>query len=243
MPIVVIIIAYIILIAVPTVYICKHAMETVRIHNDAKLNLGSKIPLHKDKGARLAHKGLCAFFRNNYGKALLYFEKAMEHSYVSQNNAFCLDWMIKCYDAQEKYDEALQCCIKAVNYAPSNIRTLFNIADRYSRAGRFDKAEYYYNTILKYDKDNVAAIFMLGAIHMGGERYEEANNQLSRVLEIDERFTSAAAELSVLSAIRDDQNQAEIYYNQVKDNNFRDLDRLEKRLTSIKTIRDLCNDS
>ncbi|MDR0223398.1 MAG: tetratricopeptide repeat protein [Oscillospiraceae bacterium] len=220
-------------------FVCSRAAEEIRLRRDAKLNIGDRVSLNRDMGAKLAYKGICAFFKKEYGKAAKHLEKAVKYSANPQNSAFCLDWMAKCYDAQEKYGDSLNCGIRAVEIAPTNVKVLFNLADRYSRSGRFEKAEYYYKSVLKYEKDNPAALFMLGEIDMGRGFYDEAEEQLKRVLEQDADFAPAAAELSVLMAIKGNYRQMGVYRDRAEAGEFKDMKRLEKRLCSIREMNAL----
>jgi tetratricopeptide (TPR) repeat protein len=217
-------------------------VKHLRIRKHAKIHIGDEVSVHTDKGAKFAYKGICAYLSGDYSSALTHLERALKFSTVSQNNAFCLDWMSQCYDAQEKYEESLQCCVKAVQAEPTNIKMLFNLADMYVRRGRFDKAEFYYNRILNYDEDNIAACFMLGTLFMGCGEYERAEGFFLKALEIDGRFVAAMAEMSVLCAIKGDYSTMNRYYAEATDKQYIESDRLRERLDSIEKMQGLCND-
>jgi tetratricopeptide (TPR) repeat protein len=209
------------------------------IRREAKLNIGGRVSLNRDKSAKLAYKGICAYLKRDYSKAAVYLEKAVKYAHVPQNGAFCMDWIVRCYDELEKYDESLNCGIRAVRIAPENVKALLNLADRYSRKGQFEKAEYYCKSILKYDTGNQSALFMLGELNMGRGYYDKAEEWLREALERDEGFAPAIAELSVLMAIKGNYRRMEYYRDRVKDNDFGDF-RLEERLCSIKRMNTLC---
>ena len=223
-------------------HVVKRLNAVSRIRKRAKKQIGEEVSIYSDKGARLAYKGICASLSEDYSKALTYFEKAMTFSGVSHNSVFCLEWMAKCYDAQEKPMELMRSRVKAVQLEPSNLKSLFGLADLYVRNGLYSKAEFYYNRILRYDNDNIAARFMLGTLFMGRGFYDEAEAQFIKALEIDKETKAASAELSVIMAIKGDYDKMEHYYAKAKDDEYADADRLKKRLSSIKKVKDLCND-
>lgn len=228
------------------VYIFKRLSVNRNIRKNALTNIGEDVSIHNDKGAKFAYKGICSYLRGDHSPALDYLEKAMKYSGALHNNAFCFDWMAKCYDAQEKPAESLNCYVKAVQSEPSNLKSLFNLADTYARRGSFTKAEFYYNRILRYDKENTIATFMLGTLFMGRGLYDEAEEKFLRTLEMDSNFEAALAELSVIMAIKGDYSQMNSYYDKTKqtaaNNQYIESDRLEKRLNSIKKMKELCND-
>jgi len=225
------------------VLLCRQLVDVSRNRRYARISIGDEVSIRHDKGAMWAYKGVYAFMNSDYSKSIEHFEKAMGYSMVSHNNAFCLDWMSQCYDALEKPQDSLRCCIKAVDVEPSNVKSLFNLADMYAKIGVFDKAEFYYNRILRYDSKNTAATFMLGTLHMGRGRYDEAQEQFLKTLEIDERFTAAMVELSVIMAIKGEYGEMDSYYKKVSDKPYIETDRLRRRLDSIKKMRDLCYDN
>ena len=241
-PVVVLSVLVLVLLCAAVVSLVKRIAPVLRNRRFARISIGDEVSIHNDKGARLAFKGIYAFLSNDYSKAIKHLEKAMDYSVVSHNNSFCLDWMSQCYDALEKPEDSLRCRVKAVDVEPSNIKSLFNLADMYTRSGLFDKAEFYYNRILRYDSKSTSASFMLGTLFMGRGLYDEAEAQFLKTLNLDEKFTAAIAELSVVCAIKGDYSRMESYFAKVKGERHIESDRLEKRLNSIKKMRSLCND-
>jgi len=223
--------------------IVKRLIESARHRRHARTHIGDEVSINQDIGAKFAYKGICHFLNGDYIKSLSNLEKAMKNSTVSHNNAFCLDWMSQCYDAQDKNVESLQCCVRAVQVEPGNIKSLFNLSDMYVRLGLFEKAEFYYNQILRYDNDNLAATFMIGTLFMSRGEYEKAEEQFQKVLEIDDKFTSALAEMSILSAFKGDYSSMDSYYERAKARRYIETGRLKKRLSAIKEMRDLCYDN
>ncbi|MCL1904127.1 MAG: hypothetical protein FWF94_06905 [Oscillospiraceae bacterium] len=225
-------------------YILKRVNASRIIHKNALMSIGNEVSIYSDKGAKFAYKGICSYLNNDHSVAIKHFEKALRYSTVSQNNAFCFEWMSKCYDAQDKPSESLNCCVKAVESEPSNLKSLFSLAEMYGKRGAFLKAEFYYKQILRYDKDNIAAMFMLGTLSMGLGLYDQAESQFLKTLEIDNESEAALAELSVIMAIKGDYWRMTAYYEKIKkscnNRGYVESERLEKRLNSIKKMKDLC---
>ena len=220
----------------------RRVIASLRVRATAKMCIGDEVSILLDKGARLAYKGVYAFLNDDFSKALGYFEKATEYCYDSHNSAFCLDWMAQCYEMLEKPSDSLACRVKATQVQPSDIKSLFFLAEMYTRRGLFTKAEFYYSKILRYDSGNVAARFMLGTLYMGRGLYAQAEKQLTNALDMDGEFAAAAAELSVIMAIKGDYSRMESYFASVKAHKYEETGRLEKRLNSIKKMKELCND-
>jgi tetratricopeptide (TPR) repeat protein len=221
--------------------IFRRLIVASRSRKFAKINVGDEVSIYTDVGARNAYKGIYAFYNNDFSRALIYLEKSLKDSTVSQNNAFCLDWISQCYDAQEKPEESLRCSVQAVNAEPSNIKSLFNLADSYARMGLFSKAEFYYNRILQYDSENIAAIFMLGTLFMGRGNYEQAELQFKKTLDVDGKFSAALAELSIIMAIKGDYSKMDSYYVKAADSDYNESERLKNRLNSIKKMQGICS--
>ncbi|MCL2071359.1 MAG: tetratricopeptide repeat protein [Oscillospiraceae bacterium] len=223
-------------------HICKRLVEAHCIRNCAIKNIGNEVSIYNDKGAKLAYKGICAYLNEDHSKALTYLENAVRYSQVSHNSAFCFDWMSRCYEALGKYRESLNCCVKAVEAEPSNIKALFGLANMYVRNGAFSKAEFYYNRVLRYDQKNSYASFMLGTLFMGRGLYDKAEEQFLKTIELNNESEEAFAELSVVMAIKGDYSRMDSYFAEVtKSSNgkYTDSDRLRKRLNSIKKMKDL----
>jgi tetratricopeptide (TPR) repeat protein len=218
-------------------------VKSLRLRKNAKTHIGDEVSIRKDKGARFAYKGIYAFLNEDYSASIDYFEKAMKYSTVTHNYAFCLDWMSQCYDELDNPAESLRCCVKIVQAEPSNVKYLFNLADMYTRRGLFEKAEFYYNRVLRYDSKNIIASFMIGTLFMGKGCYDEAQTQFQKTLDMDEKFTSAMAELSVIHAIKGDYSQMDSYYTKARDHKYDESERLKKRLDLIKKMQGLCYDS
>lgn len=224
------------------IHIAKRMKRAAVISRFAKAGIGGEVSIYRDKGANFAYKGIYDYMNGDFSKALTRFEKAMAFSGGGHNKSFCFDWMSRCYDALEKTTESLDCRVKAVEAEPSNLKSLFNLADMYVRMGSFSKAEFYYNRILRYDSDNIAATFMLGTLFMGRGLYDKAEEQFVKTLQLDNKSDAAAAELSVIMAIKGDYSKMESYFEKTKNGNYTDPDRLKKRLNSIKKVKELCND-
>ncbi|MCL1832008.1 MAG: tetratricopeptide repeat protein, partial [Oscillospiraceae bacterium] len=221
----------------------RRIILTWRVHRAAMACIGDEVSIFADKGAKFAYKGVYAYISGDYVKALDYLECALKFSYVSHNSSFCFEWIAQCYEALEKPAETLNYSIKAVDAEPSNVKSLFNLAELYANEGAFTKAEYYYNTILRYDADNATAPFMLGMLHMGRGRYDEAETQFMNAIAKAPDNEAVYGELAVLMAIKGDYVRMEEYYPKAVVETREDKSsRLKKRLNSIKRIQELCSD-
>jgi len=218
--------------------------DNIAICLKAEMFVSGGLFVPKDKGARFAYKGVVNCFKQNYVKAVFFLEKAMKYSYDPQNCVFCLDWMTKCYDAQGKPDRSLDCCIKAVEVFPSNIPSLFNLAERYLGRGKFDKARYYYETVLKYDEKNNYAKFMTGVTDMLSGEYARASEIFAPLEKISEQLPIMSSELAVIAALLGDMQKSREFSESAKKGGYEEPERLSGRLDCIERMRELClNDS
>jgi len=227
--------------------VIKRAIITRHIRRAAKACIGEGVSIFFDKGAKLAYRGIYSFLDGDFSKAIKCLEKSLKYSYVPQNCSFCYDWIARCYDAQDKTTEALTYSVKAVQAEPSNIKSLFNLAEMYARDGAFEKSHFYYNMVHKYDSKNPQAYFMQGMLSMGIGNYDEAREHFLKTVELEPKFHSAYSELSVIAAIEGDYSQADSYRAKADAQPFgnftnSDSERLQKRLNSIKRIQELCHD-
>ena len=223
-----------------TYELIRRLIKNLVCSKQAKIHIGTEVSVRSDEGAWFAYRGVYFYFRENHAKALRCFERALKNSYITQNNAFCYDWMSRCYTLLDKQAEALEYSLKAARAEPTNAKVLFNLCDIYVKQGGFKKAEYYYEQVLRYDEGNVMAHFMLGVLFMGRGLYDKAEKTFVEITQKHKSFSSAFAELSVLMAIKGDYSQMDSYYNLAKNHNYLDWGRLEKRLNSIKDIRETC---
>jgi tetratricopeptide (TPR) repeat protein len=229
-------------IALNSVGIARRVREARRLHRKAIACIGDDVSIYTDKGARYAYKGIYAYLEGNYSKALNILEKAVKYSEVSHNSSFCFEWISQCYSAQDKSMESLAYSVKAVEAEPSNVKSLFNLAEAYARDGLFSKAEFYYNMILRYDKKNATAVFMIGMLFMCRGEFEKAEVQYLKTLELDPDFAAVNAEMAVLMAIKGDDERRDEYLAKAHIRRRAESERLKKRLVMIKRVQELCSD-
>jgi len=224
--------------------VLKRAVKSIATSDKAKLCVSGSLFIPRDKGARLAYKGVRACFAHDYERAIAYLEEAMKYSYDEQNRLFCLEWLTKCYDARERFDYSLNCCVKAAEACSDNPAVLFGLADRYSGAGKFDKAKFYYEAGLRHVKKNDYASFMLGELELLGGNYEKAAEKIYPLADA-EGNSVMAARAALLAAITGDGQKSRDYFEKTGNPgiNREERDNLEDCINCINRVRELCNDS
>jgi len=224
--------------------VLKRVVKSIVISDKAKLCVSGSLFIPNDKGARLAYKGVRACFAHDYEKAVAHLEEAMKYSYDEQNRLFCLEWLTRCYDARERYDYSLNCCVKAAEACSDNPAVLFGLADRYSGAGRFDKAKFYYEAGLRHVKKNDYAAFMLGELELLGGDYEKAAEKIYPLAEAEGNAVMAAR-AALLAAIEGDEQKSRDFLEKVGKShpNREERDNLEDCINCVNRVRELCNDS
>lgn len=81
------------------------------------------------------------------------------------------------------YDKALAAYVKAISLAPGYTGAMVNAAQTLRMLGRYDQAMRMANEVLKRDKNDIDALFVLGASHFAIGETAAAERYLTRLLE------------------------------------------------------------
>ena len=81
------------------------------------------------------------------------------------------------------YDKALAAYVKAISLAPGYTGAMVNAAQTLRMLGRYDQAMRMANEVLKRDKNDIDALFVLGASHFATGETAAAERYLTRLLE------------------------------------------------------------
>ena len=224
------------------------AIKNSRFRKQALECIGDEVSVHDDISANLAYRGVYRHLLGDHIDAIAYLEEALKFSEMSQNTAFCFDWLARCYTALDKPSDELRCRIKAVEAEPSCLATLHNLAALYAAQGQYEKAVFYYEKMLRLNDDNPNTAFTLGLIYMSRGQYDAAEALLDKVLEfslkdaIPGKHFTAIGELAVIAAIKGEYRKMQSHFEKLKDMDSEEAMRLKGRLEAIKNMRNLCND-
>jgi tetratricopeptide (TPR) repeat protein len=187
----------------------------------------------RDKTARIAYKGIYAFFKDDYPKAEEYLNLALSRSDIRQNQLFCIEWLIKLYEVTENDFKLLWCFRKAVEYAPDNPEAQARLGHAYFTDGKLDKAMYCFEQALRYDPNNGYSYYSMAKIYMVRGEDDKAVETLEQLTKINENHPLVYAELATFAAMRGEREKCEEYYKKAQLCGYNTPDELNKRITAI----------
>ena len=97
--------------------------------------------LWHDEGARCAYKGILMLTRGRYPEAEEHLMRALSISDNRQNQLFCVEWLIKLYEAQENEGQLMWALRKAAEIAPDNPDAQSRLGQAYYNEGKLSSAE------------------------------------------------------------------------------------------------------
>ncbi|MDD4970625.1 MAG: tetratricopeptide repeat protein [Paludibacter sp.] len=111
---------------------------------------------------KLYHKGIDQSEKQNYQKAISYFEKALK---IDSLFAFAWDNMGLCYRKLDKYDDAIFAYNKSLELDPLGLMPLQNIAVAYKYKKEYQKALAAYETLAELDSKNPEVYYGIGLLY------------------------------------------------------------------------------
>lgn len=111
---------------------------------------------------KLYYKGIDQSEKQNYKKAIAYFEKALK---IDSLFAFAWDNMGLCYRKLDKYDEAIFAYNKSLELDPLGLMPLQNIAVAYKYKKEYQKALAAYETLAELDSKNPEVYYGIGLLY------------------------------------------------------------------------------
>jgi tetratricopeptide (TPR) repeat protein len=114
------------------------------------------------KAQKLYSKGIKESEKENFRKAITYFQKALE---VDSLFAFAWDNIGICNRRLENYDEAIYAYNKSLKLDPMGLMALQNIAVAYRYKKEYDKAIAAYERLAELDTKNPEVFYGIGLIY------------------------------------------------------------------------------
>ncbi|HRZ96983.1 MAG TPA: tetratricopeptide repeat protein [Paludibacter sp.] len=111
---------------------------------------------------KLYSKGINQSEKQNYQKAITYFQKAIN---IDSLFAFAWDNMGLCYRKLDKFDEAIYAYNRSLELDPLGIMPLQNIAVAYKYKKEYEKALTAYKTLADIDSKNPEVYYGIGLIY------------------------------------------------------------------------------
>lgn len=232
------------LIIVPILMFAYPVSELIKEHfsNRRKaLNfMGKDMPvsiIRKDKGAKLAYKGIMKFLEEEYQKSAELFEEALRLELCDENREFCFNWLSHCYSKLRSHEKYKEVRLRAVQALPTNDNVLMSYANCCADDGDFKTAEYYCSQALKYNPNNTFAYRALGFMAETKGEYRKAVEYFSTVLKINASDIDVIYEKAVCHAALEENETAQELMKQAVVNDIDNrYDNYRKKISDIRKI-------
>lgn len=185
--------------------LCSFAKESFSERRAALRALGKhglRILRH-DEGARCAYKGILMLMKGRYPEAEEKLMRALSISDNRQNQLFCVEWLIKLYEAQENEGQLMWALRKAAEIAPDNPDAQSRLGHAYYNEGKLSSAEYCFEQALRYDPNYGYSYYSLATIYTLRGEDERALETLKKLVTIQENHPLVYAELATWYAMHD----------------------------------------
>lgn len=199
--------------------------------------------IRNDEGAKYAYKGIVKMFQGKYPDADDLLQKALSLSNMRQNQLFCIEWLIKLYEATENEANMLWCFRKAAEIAPDNPEVQSRLGHAYFVDGKLSNAEYCFEQALKYDPNHGYSYYSLARLYMVRGEDNKAIDTLNKLMKIQENHPLVYADLAVIYAMHKNEEKSCENYEKAVLCGYDDPERLSKRLTAIKQFNNAENAS
>lgn len=192
--------------------------------------------MRNDDAAKYAYKGIVKLFQGKYPDADDLLQRALSLSNIRQNQMFCIEWLIKLYEATENDPRLLWCFRKAAEFAPDDPEVQSRLGHAYYADGKLSNAEYCFKQALEYDPNHGYSYYSLAKIYMVRGEDDKALETLQKLITIQENHPLVYAELAVWYAMHDDEEKCKENYEKAILCGYKDPEELSKRMTAIHTF-------
>ncbi|MDE7361657.1 MAG: tetratricopeptide repeat protein [Oscillospiraceae bacterium] len=194
--------------------------------------------LRKDETARLAYKGIYALIDGKLAKSEEYLQQALSRSDLRQNQCFCVEWLIRVYDAMENDAQLMWCYRKAVEYSPDNAEAQSRLGHAYFADGQLDRAMYCFEQALRYDPNNGYSYFSIAKIQLIRGQDKSAFETLQKLVKINENHPLCHAELADYYAMQGDRKMAEEEVKKAQLCGIKEPEELNKRINAMLSFHE-----
>lgn len=189
--------------------------------------------VRKDEVAKMAYKGIYALLEGKLPEAEEILQKALARTDLRQNQMFCIEWLIRLYEAMDNDAKLMWCYRKAVEYAPDNPEAQSRLGHAYFSDGKLDQATYCFEQALRYDPNHGYSYFSLAKIQMVRGEDDKAFETLQKLVKINENHPLCHAELADWYAMRGDAQHAEEECRKAQLCGIQEPENLNKRINAM----------
>lgn len=189
--------------------------------------------VRKDDVAKLAYKGIYALIDGRLAEAEEILQLALSRSDIRQNQMFCIEWLIRLYEAMENDSKLMWCYRKAVEYAPDNAEAQSRLGHAYFTEGKLDQAIYCFEQALRYDPNHGYSYFSIAKVQMLRGEDDAAFETLQKLVKINENHPLCHAVFADWYAMHGDAQKAEEECRKAQLCGIHDPDELNKRINAM----------
>ena len=186
-----------------------------------------------DEVARLAYKGIYSLLAGKLPQSEEYLQQSLARTDVRQNQMFCVEWLIRLYEAMENDAKLMWCYRKAAEYAPDNPEAQSRLGHAYFSEGKLEQAIYCFEQALRYDPNHGYSYFSLAKIQMVRGEDKKAFDTLQQLVKINENHPLCHAELADWYAMQGDAEKAEQECKKAQLCGIHDPEELNKRINAM----------
>lgn len=189
--------------------------------------------VHNDDVAKLAYKGIYALINGKLAEAEEILQLALSRTDVRQNQMFCIEWLIRLYEAMDNDSKLMWCYRKAVEYAPDNAEAQSRLGHAYFTEGKLDQALYCFEQALRYDPNHGYSYFSIAKVQMLRGEDDKAFETLQKLVKINENHPLCHAVFADWYAMRGDAQKAEEECKKAQLCGIHDPEELNKRINAM----------
>lgn len=189
--------------------------------------------VRNDEVARLAYKGIYSLLEGKLPQSEEYLQQSLARTDVRQNQMFCIEWLIRLYEAMENDGKLMWCYRKAAEYAPDNPEAQSRLGHAYFSEGKLDQATYCFEQALRYDPNHGYSYFSLAKIQMVRGEDKKAFDTLQQLVKINENHPLCHAELADWYAMQGNAEKAEEECKKAQLCGIHDPEELNKRINAM----------
>lgn len=189
--------------------------------------------VHKDDVAKLAYKGIYALINGKLAEAEEILQLALSRTDVRQNQMFCVEWLIRLYEAMDNDSKLMWCYRKAVEYAPDNAEAQSRLGHAYFTEGKLDQALYCFEQALRYDPNHGYSYFSIAKVQMLRGEDDKAFETLQKLVKINENHPLCHAVFADWYAMRGDAEKAEEECKKAQLCGIHEPEELNKRINAM----------
>lgn len=187
----------------------------------------------RDKVAKIAYKGILLMIKGRYAQSEEQLMRALSLSDVRQNQLFCVEWLVRLYEATSDDERLLWCYKKAVDYAPEKPELQSRLGHAYYVDGRLDDAMFCFRQALHFDPNHHYSEYSIAKIYIARGEDDKAIELLTELSRKQENHPLVYAELATILAMKGEEEKSRECYQKAVLLGYNEPDKLARRMTAI----------